>query len=57
MNTEHASLILALASILSGICIFGMKSLLKSDCKKLKCCCLECERDSADSPEDLEVNP
>ena len=57
MNTEHASLILALASILSGICIFGMKSLLKSDCKKLTCCCLEWERDTADDPEDLEVSP
>ena len=52
---ESASVILALASIFSGICIFGMRALLKSDCKKLKCCCLECERDKADEPADLEI--
>ena len=54
---EHASLIIALATIFSGICIIGIKALLKSDCKKLQCCCLECERDSAEDPGDLDITP
>lgn len=54
---ENASLLIALATIFSGIIIVGIKALLKSDCKKLKCFCLSCERDSADNPEDLDITP
>ena len=54
---EDASLMIALATIFSGIIIVGIKALLKSDCKKLKCFCLSCERDPADNPEDLEITP
>ena len=48
------SFILALVGVFSGIAGAFLSFLLKSRCAKIKCCCIECERNVLEA-KDLEV--
>lgn len=46
--------ILAIIGIASGLCGAFLSFMLKSRCAKIKCCCVECERNVIDA-KDLEI--
>jgi len=46
--------ILAIIGIASGLCGAFLSFMLKSRCAKIKCCCVECERNVLDA-KDLEI--
>lgn len=48
------SFILAIVGVFSGIAGAFLSFLLKSRCAKIKCCCVECERNVIDA-KDLEI--
>jgi hypothetical protein len=55
MTPAEIAFFTGLMTMLSGTFTFTIRALLKSNCIKVKCGCVECEREATHDPKELEL--
>lgn len=55
LSTEEIAFYTGIATILSGVFTITIKAVLRSNCVRVTCCCLECSREPTTNPKDFDI--
>ena len=55
-DTEFKVILMTSVPMTFGLITFIVRALLKSNCTKVQCCCVTCERETTHNVKELEIN-